>query len=386
MPPPTPPPSTGSIVGRVELAEGVPAAGAKIRVRGAPFAATCDPFGGFGIGGIPSGRWTMVVSHPVAAGEVRVVIGLSSGEVANVGLIRLNARGSISGRVVFLDPDHYATAVVAVPELGIVAQPNARGGYLLEGVAAGQREVVLIHALYASAPPKRSVLVKALANVVAPDFVRRPPKGESALVDFGIVLTGSVPRVVWHLWNPDAVSAAVTQVRITGTDAARFSADVPAPPLTVGATGLEIPLTVNTSVEGSFAAELHVQGAAETLPLAETVALKATVSPPPTVQLPDIRTTPTEVDFGSLPGGPSTAVIELRNDGAADGTVEGTIAPPLFQLVDTPFPLVLAPGAKAQITVRALNPGASGAVTAYLKLTWQPGQGSRDLKLKANWS
>jgi hypothetical protein len=87
-----------------------------------------------------------------------------------------------------------------------------------------------------------------------------------------------------------------------------------------------------------------------------------------------------------LPGGPDTAVIQLRNDGAAAGTVDGTIAPPLFQLVGNPFPLTLTPGAGPQVTVRALDPGASGPVTAFLKLTWEPGRGSLDAKPTATWS
>jgi hypothetical protein len=95
---------------------------------------------------------------------------------------------------------------------------------------------------------------------------------------------------------------------------------------------------------------------------------------------------PADLDFGSLPGGPDTAVIQLRNDGAAAGTVDGTIAPPLFQLVGNPFPLTLTPGAGPQVTVRALDPGASGPVTAFLKLTWEPGRGSLDAKPTATWS
>lgn len=354
-------------------------------VLGTPIKATCDKDGCFSLAAVPSGSWKVSVSHPLAAAPMRVMVGAMSGHTTTVGPIRLNARGSISGRVLFLDPDHYATALVAVPALGIVAQPNSRGGYLLQGVAAGQREVVLIHPLYASSPPKRVVQVKALANVVAPDFVRRPPAGESALIDFGTVIKGSQPTAVWHLRNPDGVSAAADQVQITGLHAARFALGLLALPLTVPATGLEIPLSLNTSIEGAFTAELRVRGTAETAPIAETVALKATVAPPPVVLVPDIRPTPALLDFGSLPAGPDTAAVELRNDGAA-GTVQGTIAPPLFQLVGNPFPLTLAPGAKAQVGVKALNPGAPGVATAFLKLTWQPGQGSLDVKLTASWS
>ena len=380
-----PPPPPGTFAGWVELADGVPASGATVTVHGTPVKATCDKDGCFATGGVPAGNWKVSVSHPLAAAPMHLMLGSMRGVMTTVGLIRLNARGSISGRVLFLDPDHYARALVAVPALGIVTQPNLRGGYLLQGVAAGQREVVLIHPLYAS-PPKRVVQVAALANVVAADFVRRPPAAESALVDFGTAFKGTQSSAVWHLWNPDGVSAAVDQVQITGPHAARFTLGRPRlRPLTVPATGLEIPLSLDTSIEGAFTAELRVQGTAETVAFAETVALKATVAPPPVVQVPDIRPAPATLDFGSLPAGPDTAVVELRNDGAA-GTVQGTIAPPLFQLVSNPFPLTLAPGAKAQVAVKALNPGTTGTVTAFLKLTWQPGQGSLDVKLTASWS
>lgn len=379
--------SIGRVTGWVELADGVPASGAAVSLLGTPYKTTCDKDGCFTFGRLSNGAWRVSVSHPLAAAPMRVLVCVQTDGATTVGPIRLNARGSISGRIVFLDPDHYARALVAIPELGIVTQPNARGGYLLQGVAAGQREVVLIHPLYAASPPKRIVEVKALKNVVAPDFVRRLPAGESALVDFGTVIRGAQPSVVWHLWNPDGVSATVDQVQITGPDAVRFTPGLaPAQPLPVPATGLEFPLSLDTSIEGAFTAELRVSGTAETAPFAAAAALKATVTPPPVVPTPDIRTTPTELDFGSLPGAPSTAVLELRNDGAAAGTVQGTIAPPLFQLVGSPFPLTLAPGAKAQVSVKALNPGTNGPVTGFLKLTWQPGQGSRDVKLTASWS
>jgi hypothetical protein len=46
----------------------------------------------------------------------------------------------------------------------------------------------------------------------------------------------------------------------------------------------------------------------------------------------------------------------------------------------------MSAGAKAQVSVKALDPGTSGALAAFLKLTWQPGQGSLDVKLAASWS
>jgi hypothetical protein len=132
-------------------------------------------------------------------------------------------------------------------------------------------------------------------------------------------------------------------------------------------------------------AELRVLGTAETATFTESAALKG-----------DGRTTSCDPGSGHS-NDAGRAQLRLTSRGTRDGgrrapqrrrpgTVQRTIAPPLFQLVVNPFPLSMAPGAKAPVSVKALNLGTSGAVTAVLKLTWQPGHGTLDVKLTVSWS
>src|SRR2546425_6576715 len=112
--------------------------------RGTPFRAKSDANGNFDLPGVPSGKWTLHVTHPLAAADSWRLAGSNSGQVTDVGIIRLKGSGSIRGRVMFLNPDDQATAVGGVPEQGIATQPNARGGYLPESGAAGNRPGVVL--------------------------------------------------------------------------------------------------------------------------------------------------------------------------------------------------------------------------------------------------
>jgi hypothetical protein len=378
--------SPGTIVGQVELAEGMPAVGAFVVTRGAPIAATADANGVFSLFGIPSGRWTLRVTHPLAPAPTVVVAAANAGEVTSAGVIRLKAVGSIRGRVVFLNPDDLVTAVVAVPEQGIATQPNPGGGYLLQGVAAGSREVVLLHARYGSADRRQeSVVVKALETVDGPNFIQGPPAGP-ALVDFGLVLIGSAPQLVWKLSNPEALSAIVKSVAISGPDGAKFELGlVPALPISVGSTGLEVPLTVDASSMGTFTAELRVQGEAEGAQFTQTAALRAVVTPPPSIPLPDPHLVPIDLNFGAMPG-PDTRPVELKNDGDATGTfyIAGSLGP--FQLVNPPFPLSLSAHTSQTVTVRAVAPGATGPAVGFLRFVCEPGHRVLNLNLAAVWS
>src|SRR5439155_9721215 len=128
------------------------------------------------------GGWRLSITHSLAPVTTIAPAAAASGEEVNAGVIKLKGAGSVRGRVGFLRPDDLTTAVVAVPELGIAAQPNAGGGYLLQGVAAGARDVVLLHARYGSASHrKQSVDVIALQTVDGPNFIQEPPQGPPLL-------------------------------------------------------------------------------------------------------------------------------------------------------------------------------------------------------------
>ena len=384
---PEPDTSPSRVVGLVELAAGVPAAQALVNVVGYPASTKCDAHGGFSITGLPPGGWTLRAQHPLAAGQTRVPVGLTAGVTTHTGPIRLRGTGSIRGRVVFLDPDDVATAVVTVPEQGIATQPNLDGGYLLNGVAAGDREIMLLHSRYSGAPQRKAtVKVTALKVADGPNFIRSVPYGSPVLLDFGTTFANATPQLAWKLNNPDATTAHVKAVTITGADAGKFHvANLPALPHSVPGSGLELKLGVDASSLGTFAAELRVQGEAETVPFTEVVALKAIVAPPPSPPVPDVRIDPIELDFGQMPG-PDTRPIQLVNDGNANATFYLVPSPGPFQLLTPPsFPLLVPAHSSQTVTVRATPPGPSGPVTGFLKFVAQPGQRSLQLKAIAVW-
>jgi hypothetical protein len=288
---------------------------------------------------------------------------------------------------VFLDPDDLATAVVTVPEQGIATQPNLDGGYLLNGVAAGDREIVLLHGRYSGAPQRKAtVKVTALKVAEGPNFIRSAPYGSPVLLDFGMTFANATPQLAWKLNNPDDTAADVQSVTITGADAGKFHVvNLPPLPRTVPGSGLELKLGMDASSLGTFAADLRVQGEAETVPFTEVVALKALVAPPPTPPKPDVRIDPIELDFGQMPG-PDTRPIQLVNDGNANATFYLVPSPGPFQLLTPPwFPLLVPAHSSQTVTVRATPPGPSGPVTGFLKFVAQPGQRSLQLKAIAVW-
>src|SRR2546425_13165630 len=105
--------------------------------RGTPFRAKSDANGNFDLPGVPSGKWTLHVTHPLAAADLWRLAGSNSGQVTDVGIIRLKGSGSIRGRGMFLNPDDQATAGVGVPGRGIAPPTKRRGGYVLGGGVAG---------------------------------------------------------------------------------------------------------------------------------------------------------------------------------------------------------------------------------------------------------
>jgi hypothetical protein len=114
-------------------------------VEGAPLAATVDAVGMWTITGVPPGRWEANLSNPNATnlGSYRFTCGGQSAGVTNCGTAVLARPGGISGRIWFNTTSEYDIAVVGVPDLGVYAQLNCGGGYLLTGVAPGWRKLVV---------------------------------------------------------------------------------------------------------------------------------------------------------------------------------------------------------------------------------------------------
>src|SRR5439155_16478325 len=134
----------------------------------------------------------------------------------------------------------------------------------LQGVAAGDRDVVLLHARYGSASHrKQSVDVIALQTVDGPNFIQEPPQGPP-LLDFGLVIINTGGQLIWKLANPDALATTVTSIAIAGPERVRFQVGtLSAFPIPVGSAGLDVPVTLDASSTGSFSADLSVQGTAE---------------------------------------------------------------------------------------------------------------------------
>jgi hypothetical protein len=133
----------GEAVGRVELVEGFPAAGCRVLLEGTPLSTQCDEDGSFLLARVPPGRWTarFVFDALPGVSARRAVVNSSGGRTSDLGVVRLAAPGSVHGRVIAVDADAVASAVVSAPEQGLVAQPNAAGYFLLRGVAPGLRRI-----------------------------------------------------------------------------------------------------------------------------------------------------------------------------------------------------------------------------------------------------
>jgi hypothetical protein len=138
-------PPPGEIIGHVELAPDVPAGGCFVLLEGVPIGGPCDQEGGFDLRNVPEGRWVMRIL-PDASQTLpsrRLAVGANSGFVSDLGALQLSAPGSVGGHVK-ADDATLTVSFVGVPDIGAVTVPNPGGGYLLDAVAAGTRDIVLI--------------------------------------------------------------------------------------------------------------------------------------------------------------------------------------------------------------------------------------------------
>jgi hypothetical protein len=141
------PPQPGELIGSVEISTDVPATGCQILLEGTPLGAQCDDAGGFDIRNVPPGRWDLrLISDggPTALPAKRLAAASNPGLISDLGAVRLAQPGSIGGHVINTGGMDLSLAVIAVPEVGAVTAPNANGGFLLDSVAPGVHDVVLI--------------------------------------------------------------------------------------------------------------------------------------------------------------------------------------------------------------------------------------------------
>jgi hypothetical protein len=141
------PPQPGELIGRVEISADVPASSCQVLLEGTPLGAQCDDDGTFDIKNVPPGRWDLRLitdGGATALPAKRIAAASNPGLVSDLGAIQLARPGSVGGHVINTGGMDLSLAVVAVPEVGAVTAPNTNNGYLLDSVAPGAHEVVLI--------------------------------------------------------------------------------------------------------------------------------------------------------------------------------------------------------------------------------------------------
>ena len=137
-------PNTGTIIGKVEVSEGVPATQALSVLAGTPFGSQLDEQGQFQLSGIPGGVWGLEI---FPGGEFadrppnQLQVAVNAGEIRDVGTITLFSPGFATGQVFAGDPNG---ALIGVLDGGHVTASASNGTYLLGRVAPGTHNIVAV--------------------------------------------------------------------------------------------------------------------------------------------------------------------------------------------------------------------------------------------------
>jgi len=215
----------GEIIGRVELADNVPAHNCRVLLEGVPLGAKCNDAGEFDIKGVPPGRWEMRV-FPGDESVVpmrRLGVAANPGFVSDLGSLRLASPGSVGGHVSVGGAGVPPDAFVAIPSYGVVTAVNSNGGYLLANAPAGVHRVVLLSGENTSVRPDVSVLPSKITIGINFD--------EASLQGAAKTVSGRAGRTAGGAANitVEVVSASSGQVVGTADTAADglFSITVP---------------------------------------------------------------------------------------------------------------------------------------------------------------
>jgi hypothetical protein len=165
-------PKPGAIGGRVLLAHGVPATSCRVTVEGASGSSGCNTSGAFIVKDVPPGQYDVVISVS-GVGETRLSAGAGSDQTTYLGDVTVGVPGVITGKVTANNSADIDLSVIGIPELGVYAQPNITGGYVLTGVPVGTWKVTLF-------PPGQSASVQSVtltraSPVVKADFQIKTP-------------------------------------------------------------------------------------------------------------------------------------------------------------------------------------------------------------------
>jgi hypothetical protein len=145
--PELPPVIPGELIGRVEIAQDVPASNCQVILEGTPLGARCDAMGQFDLRRVPPGRWDLRISPSSATPGIsprRISVAANPSFVSDLGTIRLSKPGSLGGRLRPKGQDAIPSGIVAIPFLGAATATNPNGGFLLEGVPPGVHDVMLM--------------------------------------------------------------------------------------------------------------------------------------------------------------------------------------------------------------------------------------------------
>ena len=131
----------------MEISQDVPASSCQVLLEGTALSGSCDESGGFDIPHVPPGRWDLRIIIDDAATALpvkRLAAASNPGQVSDLGTITLAQPGSVGGHLINTAGADLSLSIVAVPEVGAVTAPNPNNGYLLDAVAPGRHEIVLI--------------------------------------------------------------------------------------------------------------------------------------------------------------------------------------------------------------------------------------------------
>jgi hypothetical protein len=174
----SPPPPTGSILGRIELVPGVPMRSCNVLLAGLQLSTKCDNEGLFRFDKVPIGVGDLIVTgewlYDNKSPKFRV--GVNKDEITNMGTLIVSHYGAIHGQVINADPEHLAAMVVTIEYLGIAAKPNDKGYYVLDRLPPGDWWVILHNIWYGPSPTQeKRAIVKPRATTKKVDFVLNPP-------------------------------------------------------------------------------------------------------------------------------------------------------------------------------------------------------------------
>ncbi len=165
--------SGATVVGMIEITEGVPASDGLVALAGTPLGTRVTADGTFQLSDVPVGTWRLEVRAGGIYAEYPAVsrpLGIDRpAQIVDTGLIRMFQPGFVSGQV-FATESSPESALIGTGEDGNVTTANAQGLYLLGRVSPGLHDVVAVQAGSSVTRPAIEVLPKTITDGVDFNF------------------------------------------------------------------------------------------------------------------------------------------------------------------------------------------------------------------------